>query len=103
MVGAIALGIAVDDTVHVLMAWKNTEGRREATQAALKKVWWPVLTTSLAAAAGFLVLSVSAFIPMRKFGLITSAVMVLAVVADLLVLPSLLLLFGARRRAKESS
>lgn len=103
MVGAVALGIAVDDTVHVLMAWKNTEGRREATQAALQKVWWPVLTTSMAAAAGFLVLSVSAFIPMRKFGFITSAVMVLAVVADLLVLPSLLLLFGARRRAKESS
>jgi hypothetical protein len=103
MVGAIALGIAVDDTVHVLMAWKNTAGRREATQTALRKVWWPVLTTSLAAAAGFLVLSVSTFIPMRKFGLITSAVMVLAVAADLFVLPSLLVLFGARRRAKESS
>jgi hypothetical protein len=101
MVGAIALGIAVDDTVHVLVAWKNTAGRQQATHAALEKVWWPVLTTSLAAAAGFLVLAASAFVPMRKFGFITSAVMLLAVAADLLVLPSLLLVCGSRRRVKE--
>lgn len=103
MVGAIALGIAVDDTVHVLTAWKNINGRREATRVALRKVWWPVLTTSMAAAAGFLVLAASAFVPMRKFGVITSVVMILAVVADLLVLPSLLLLFGGGRNCKERS
>jgi len=93
-VGSIALGIAVDDTVHVLSAWRTGDSRRRAALRALHRVWWPVLSTSIFAAAGFSVLSISEFAPMQRFGVITSVVMLLAVVGDLFILPALLVLFG---------
>ncbi len=76
MVGAIALGIAVDDTVHILSTYDPTQSRPLATRLALRGVLWPVLSTSLMSVLGFAVLGFSDFVPLMKFGLITAAAMV---------------------------
>jgi predicted RND superfamily exporter protein len=55
--------------------------------------------TSLTIIVGFSVLTLSNFVPTILFGVLTAVAMVLALVANLLVLPSLLVLFlGAPRR-----
>ena len=94
MVGAIALGIAVDDTVHLLAFYDPKLPSEEAVAVALDHVRWPVVATTIMTAAGFSVLGFSDFAPMARFGLLTAAAMVLALIADLVVLPALLLKFG---------
>ncbi|MAF64144.1 MAG: hypothetical protein CMJ84_00605, partial [Planctomycetes bacterium] len=96
MVGAIALGIAVDDTTHVLSTYDRRLRRPVATRKALDHVWWPVLSTSLMSTAGFSVLAFSDFAPMMKFGIVTASAMALANLGDLVLLPALLLWFGPR-------
>jgi predicted RND superfamily exporter protein len=55
--------------------------------------------TSLTIIVGFSVLTLSNFVPTILFGVLTAVAMVLALVANLLVLPSLLVLvLGAPRR-----
>jgi hypothetical protein len=53
------------------------------------------------AASGFSVLALSTFVPMIKFGLLVAVAMVLALVADLVVLPAMLIAFGPRREVAE--
>jgi predicted RND superfamily exporter protein len=96
MVGAIALGISVDDTVHVLSHYDPKRPPAVAVRRALREVWWPVVTTSVVAICGFSVLGFSTFLPMMKFGLMVAGAMGLALIGDLLILPAVILLFGPR-------
>ncbi len=100
MIAALALGIAVDDTIHVLHAWRRHGGHRGDAQGALQAVFArvgrPVATTSMVAAAGFLMLTLAAFRPLVWFGLLTAATLASALAADLLLLPALLVLSGRR-------
>jgi predicted RND superfamily exporter protein len=55
----------------------------------------PIVVTSVALAAGFLVPCLSSFQPVRHFGMLASVTMALALFADLLLLPTLLVRFAA--------
>ncbi len=94
MVAAITVGIAVDDTLHLMVRYnrelKSTKDELKALHSALAAEFQPVMTTSLGLAIGFLVLSFSSFIPIRQFGLLSAMVIMLAVVADLILTPVLL-------------
>jgi len=94
MVAAISIGIAVDNTIHMFFRY-NQEVRRlnradEALAACIRAEIRPVVVTSLGLALGFGVLGLSSFSPIAHFGLLSAAVMVLAVLADLLLTPVLL-------------
>ena len=84
MTAAVALGIAVDDTLHVLLAWQ-----RDPTQMARSTGRALVWTTAIIG-AGFLALLGADFGPTRNFGLLCACAMVTAVIADLVLLPALL-------------
>jgi predicted RND superfamily exporter protein len=94
LIATIALGIAVDSSVHYM--WRlSRELRGESNQAAamqrtMRAVGGPMLYTALALAAGFLTFGGSAFPPIRNFGLLTSVTLATAFGANLLVLPALL-------------
>jgi uncharacterized protein len=94
LIATIALGIAVDSSVHYM--WRlSRELRGESSQAAaiqrtMRAVGGPMLYTTLALAAGFLTFAGSAFPPIRNFGLLTSITLATAFGANLLVLPALL-------------
>jgi predicted RND superfamily exporter protein len=104
MVGGLALGIAVDDTVHLVVAFlrERSEGfsPQIAIDHALSRVLEPVVYTTVVVAAGFLVLAASGFALTRNLGLLTSAVMVLCLVSDILLLPTLLVRWGSGQPAK---
>jgi hypothetical protein len=94
MVAAIAIGIAVDDTIH-LMSRYNTEMRvlqsqDKAVNVCIHAEIRPVISTSIALSLGFAVLGFSNFVPVICFGLLSSMVMLFAIIGDLFITPILL-------------
>lgn len=94
LIAAIALGIAVDSTIHY-MARLNLELRGEADQRtamtrALGAVGVPILYATIALLFGFLTFGLSSFVPIQTFGVLTGVTLVTALVANLTVLPALL-------------
>ena len=96
IVVAITLGIVVDDTVHFLS--KYLRARRElrydpeqAVKFAFRTVGVALWITSLTLMAGFLVLALSGFRVTAEMGLLSAVTIGLALMADFLFLPPLLL------------
>ena len=92
---AIAFGIIVDDTIHFL--GRYLRGRREglapadAVRATFSTVGHALLTTTVVFAAGFLVFAFSGFEVSWSLGLLVATTILLALGADFLLLPALLL------------
>jgi len=102
MMASVALGIAVDDTVHVLSAWDEERVREPAGAAAraIDRVGPALFITTAAACAGFLALRLSDFLPIRWFGLLSALAIATALLADAWLVPALLVrLPGAERSA----
>jgi hypothetical protein len=93
IVGCIALGLAVDDTAHVL---GHIDPRRTLDEV-YERVGHPLIVTTLSLGVGFLMLGFSEFGPVRVAGIGTALTLFVALAADILVLPSLLELVGWRR------
>jgi uncharacterized protein len=94
MVASIAVGIAVDDTVHHMMTFSRQLNEHHDQKIAmvntLKSQGQPIIYVSLALALGFLVTAVSTLIPSVQFGLLAAFVMILAMVAELILTPILM-------------
>ena len=91
MAAAIAMGIAVDDTLHFMLRY-NQELRTSKSQAlAMQKTIYeealPVVSTSVALTVGFLVFAQSDFTPVAQFGLLSALVISTALVADFVITP----------------
>ncbi|MFP6598175.1 MAG: MMPL family transporter [Candidatus Hydrogenedentota bacterium] len=93
MVASIALGIAVDDSVHLLTAihqeFKNGTEVGAAIVGGVVKVGASISITTTAAAIGFFTLATSSFVPVAYFGLLSSIAMITALIADFLLVPAL--------------
>ncbi|WP_424946171.1 efflux RND transporter permease subunit [Candidatus Spongiihabitans sp.] len=111
VVTAMTLGIVVDDTIHFMS--KYLRARRdqgldaiEAVGYAFSTVGIPLWITSVALAAGFLVLATSSFTLNAEMGLLVAIVIMFALIVDFLLLPTLLIRFdrwliGATRKNSE--
>ena len=103
MIASIALGISVDNTIHIFYRFKkeiSIDGDySKAVCHTLQGVGRTALFTSLSAVFGFMVFSFSSFKPIQYFGVLTSITILNAIIADLLISPSCLMLFkpGASR------
>lgn len=99
-IAAIAIGIAVDDTIHFLskfnQAMKNHHDQYLALKETLEIEMRPILSTSIALALGLFTLALSDFVTIMEFGILTGIVILLALVADLLLTPLFLMLFGVK-------
>jgi predicted RND superfamily exporter protein len=94
LIAAIALGIAVDSTIHY-MARLNLELRGETDQSAaivrtVRTVGVPIVYTTVALFFGFLTFGFSSFVPIQNFGILAGVTMVTSLVANVLFLPALL-------------
>ncbi|SDP08580.1 efflux RND transporter permease subunit [Desulforhopalus singaporensis] len=92
-VASIVFGIVVDDSIHFLYRLREEAGSNmiRRLQHSLDHVGPAIIITSLVAGLGFLGFCVSPFIPLRDFGFIVACAMVLALICDLFLLPTLLL------------
>lgn len=95
-IAAISLGIAVDDTIHYLYRFRVEYHKDGDYEAAMHRshssIGNAMYYTSLVIITGFSVLTLSNFYPTIHFGLLTMVAMFMAIVADLLLLPRLILL-----------
>ena len=97
IVGAMCMGIAVDDAIHVMsryLSYKNMGYRtKQSIDFALKQSGKAVIFTSLILVFGFSAMLFASLIPTILFGVFVALIMVLALLGDLLVLPALLYIF----------
>jgi uncharacterized protein len=94
MSASIALGVAVDDTIHYL-TWfredlKTTRDRPTAILAAYRRCAAPTLQAALISGVGLSVFALSTFVPTRQFGLMMLVILLAGAVAELIMLPALL-------------
>ena len=96
VVVAMTVGIVVDDTVHFLS--KYLRARREYGQSVEQAVFYAfetagqaLFTTTIVLVAGFLIFAFSPFIPTAQVGVLTAMIIAFALVADLTLLPALLI------------
>ncbi len=103
MIASVAVGIAVDDTIHVYHGFISRVKRGVSPVVALVKTYRQagraVMTTTLILSSQFLVLTFSQFVPTTHFGILTSIGLVAALVFDLLLLPALLIIVYSRHPA----
>jgi len=101
IVTAIAFGIVVDDTIHLMSKYlrARAEGNSpsEAILPTFRLVGRPLLTTTLIFALGFLVFGASGLVANQTLGLLVGMTVVIALVADFLLFPPLLLAIDRKR------
>lgn len=95
LIGAISIGIVVDDTIHFMTRIRANEktgmGSIEAIQSALQTTGTSILRTSIIVAVTFLCMATSSFLPSAHFGLFLTLSVGIALFLDVFVAPNLLL------------
>ena len=99
-IAAIVIGIGVDDTIHYIHRYREELARDGDGRGALlrshRSIGHAIFFTSVTVMAGFSILGLSNFNPTVYFGLLTALSMALALLANLTLLPALLLLARGR-------
>lgn len=110
LVAGVALGISVDNTVHLLAAFKRlraecrlearttgSNGVRATVGKVLEEVGPAMIYSTLTACIGFATLLTSGFVPIRYFGLLSSIALLVALASDLILTPSVLVLRNGKK------
>ena len=96
-IAAVAIGIAVDDTIHLVSRYRHEftlcGDYAEALRRAIQDVGRALLITSAALISGFLVLTASALDSQATYGILLATTIVTALIADFLLMPALVLTF----------
>ncbi len=94
MIATVAIGIAVDDTVHHMVTYSRQlnelHDQRRAMFETLRIEGRPIIYVSIALAAGFLTLVASNFVATVYFGVLAAFVMLVAMLAELTLTPILM-------------
>lgn len=105
LISVVALGIAVDDTIHFLTEYNRQRARNLTIPAALHRVMLDkgkgICASTIILVIGFSVLIFSRFVPTISFGGLSAVIMITAWFGDMVVLPATMLAF--RRRAPKPS
>lgn len=92
-IASVILGLVVDDTVHMLRPIQGA-GIRQSIVIASHKAGGTLVLTTAVLAAGFLVLGLAEIRSIAWFGVLTSFAVIVAILADLLLLPAVATLFS---------
>jgi predicted RND superfamily exporter protein len=105
VVSSMTLGIIVDDTVHFISKYNDATRSGlvglEAIRYTYESVGQALIVTSISLICGFLVLTLSPFYLNASLGLLAAIVILVALICDLVLLPSLLLLRPDNKRAAD--
>ena len=100
--GAIALGIAIDDTVHFYSTWQrnmalNGQNSKQAVTDTLKQIGRPMVLSTLVMGFGFAVMLLSQYGTLVWMAVMLCAAAMSALVADLIVTPAILSLAPGKK------
>jgi uncharacterized protein len=94
MAASVALGIAVDDTIHFLTQYRTSlaagVARREAVHQALRHCGSAMFQTTAICVATMAIYVLSDFVPTQRFSWLMCGLLVAALLGDLVMLPALL-------------
>ena len=100
-VAAVCIGIGVDNTIHYLHRFEEEYAlhgdARIAVSFCHERIGRALYYTSFTVVIGFSVLAFSSFVPTVMFGVWTAVAMLLALLANLTLLPALLVLSHASK------
>lgn len=95
MTASIAIGIAVDDTLHFITMYQKALAssltQAEAIQNVYQHCGSAILKTTVVCVFGMAVFSLNSFVPTARFSWMMAGLLALALVGDLILLPSILL------------
>ena len=95
LIASVAIGLAVDDTIHYLfrcnVELRMGRSRETALRNTIEHVGRPIVFTTITISLGFAVLLYSSFQPTSAFGLMMVVTMFSALFGDLFLLPALML------------
>ncbi len=98
-IAAITVGIAVDDTIHYVYRFTHEFDRDRKYWAAIHRchrtIGRAMYYTSVTIMLGFSILALSQFNPTIYFGLLTGTAMLVALIANMTLLPVLIVAFRA--------
>ena len=94
MTASIALGVAVDDTLHFMLWYQNERAKgqdsKAAVRSAIKHCGSPIAQTSIICGAGLFLFAFAPFLPTIRFGTLIASMLCVALVGDLILLPAML-------------
>ncbi len=95
LIAAVAIGIAVDDTIHFLHHYNKMRRQGNSASIAVERTMLvkgrALMSSSAILCLGFGVLLFSSFMPVVYFGLLSAIIMIAAVIGDLIILPAILM------------
>jgi len=104
-IAAITVGIGVDDTIHYVHRFGREFAIDQDYWASIgrshRNIGRAIYYTSITIMLGFSILAFSQFVPTIYFGLLTGLAMLVALIADLALLPTLIVAFRAGGRRQE--
>jgi predicted RND superfamily exporter protein len=107
MTASIALGIAVDDTTHFLVRFRYERGSLRNAAKPIQRIMEhcgpAMLHTTVIACGGLLVYALGEMLVVARFAVTISILMALALLADLVMMPSILLVLESIFKSKTSS
>ena len=106
VVAGMALGVVVDDSVHFLTKYQIARRElkltaRDAVISAFNGVGTALVVTTLILVAGFAILAQSSFGVNSYMAMLTAIALVIALIADLTLLPALLIILDKDKPVKK--
>ena len=102
----IAFGIAVDDTLHILVNYQRMRQHTsplESIHIVLQKTGYAIFISSCVIGIGFLVQGLSSFASIHRIGVLGAVIMIGAIIGDLLILPALLVFASQRKNQRDEA
>jgi predicted RND superfamily exporter protein len=105
--GAIIIGVAVDDTIHFLIKYfearKKGENMQDSLTYVMQYAGTAIIFTTIILSLAFSIFVFSDFLPNYMFGVVTASALIIAVIADLLMLPAILSMLDKCKNNKKEA
>ena len=101
--GAIIIGVAVDDTIHFLVKYKEARLKgynfHDSLTYIMKYAGSAIIFTTVILSTSFLIFRFSDFMLNVNFGIVTAIALIIAVLVDLFMLPAILSKFDGKEKS----
>jgi predicted RND superfamily exporter protein len=100
LIGSIAIGLAVDDTIHFLHNFRRYYLQSGDSAKAIEQTFFTtgkaMVITTIVLSLGFYAYMMANMVSVHNFGLLTGSVIILALLADLLLAPAIMIVVAKR-------
>ncbi len=100
LIGSIAIGLAVDDTIHFLHNFRRYYHQSHDAQKAVEQTFFTtgkaMVITTIVLSLGFYAYMFGTMESVQNFGFLTGSVIIFALLADLLLAPALMVIIAKK-------